>query len=68
MKQFGMLRERIKIVYGKNSNFAKAMGFDDSTLSSKLSSKTEWTRKEIEKSCSLLELPIDEIPNYFFYQ
>lgn len=63
-----MLRERIKLVFGKNSNFAKAMGFDKSTLSSKLSSKTEWTRTEIEKSCYLLELPIDEIPNYFFYQ
>lgn len=60
------LRGRIREKFGTQDAFAKALGMDPSSLSSKLNGKTEWTRTEIEKACVLLEIPLDEAHLYFF--
>ena len=65
---YAKLRGKIKEVFSKNEFFAKAMGFDLSTLSAKLNNKSPWKREEIEKACNLLGIPIEEVYLYFFTQ
>lgn len=67
MKTFGKLRERIRAVFGTQKAFAKAMGVNKATLNAKLNSKAVWTLVEIEKACNLLNIPANEIGEYFFY-
>ena len=63
---YSKLRGKIREVFGSNENFAKAMGMDSSSLSAKLNNKSPWKREEIEKACSLLHIPIEEVHLYFF--
>lgn len=58
----GLIREKFKT----QGAFAKAMGINPTTLSKKLSGQVDWTRKEIEKACNLLEIPANQIFDYFF--
>ena len=67
MKTFGKLREEIRAKFQNTENFAKAMEMDRSTLSGKLNSKTGWKQTEIEKACKLLDIPMEEVVDYFFY-
>ena len=67
MRKFGKLREKIKIVFGTQKSFADAMGLNVSTLNAKLNSKTDWTINEVEKVCTLLNIPTSEAKDYFFY-
>lgn len=67
MRKFGRLREKYSEVFGTQQAFADAMGMDRATLSAKLNNKTEFTRSEMEKSCVLLGLSTENIPEYFFY-
>lgn len=67
MRKFGRLREKIKEVFSTQKAFAVAMGMNVATLNSKLNSKTTWTLQEIEKACTLLNIPKNEIKEYFFY-
>jgi DNA-binding Xre family transcriptional regulator len=66
-KTFGRVREKIKIKYGNLLDFSEEIGINKATLSKKMNGKSEWTRSEIEKICSLLEIPTCEIGEYFFY-
>lgn len=63
---YAKLRGKIKEVYGIQDSFANAIGMDRSTLSLKLNGKSDWTREEIVKSCHVLNIPIVEVPAYFF--
>lgn len=65
--KFGKLRELIGLVFGRNGEFAAAMNMNPATLSRKLSGKAAFTRDEIELACELLNIPKDEIHEYFFY-
>ena len=67
LRKFGRLREKYSEVYGTQQEFATALGMDKATLNSKLNSKTEFTRSEIEKTCVLLGISVENIPEYFFY-
>lgn len=67
MRTYGKLREKIKNVFGTIGKFANAMGKDRSTISNKLNGLAAWGQDEIEKSCKLLDISIDEVTNYFFY-
>lgn len=67
MRKFGKLREKIKLVFGTQKAFAKALGMNVATLNAKLNSKATWTMEEINKVCSLLSIPSTEIVEYFFY-
>ena len=68
MRTYGRLREDIKIKFGTMQNFAKAMKMNYTTLISKLTGKTDWKVGEMEQVCSLLEVPIDKVRDYFFYE
>ena len=63
---YAKLRGKIKEKYGSQDNFATAMKMNRSTLSLKLNGKNDWTRAEIEKCCSLLQIPAIEVYAYFF--
>lgn len=67
MRTYGRLREAIKEKFGKRVDFADALGIDPSSLSKKLNSKVPWTQYEIEDSCRLLEIPLERVADYFFY-
>ena len=67
MKKFGKLRELISVKYGTMDTFAKAFGVGVTTLSKKLTGKAEITRADIYKFCALLDIPTEQIPEYFFY-
>lgn len=63
---FSKLRGRIREIFGTQEAFAVAMDMSPGTLSCKLTGKTEWTKSEIEKACNLLEIPVENIHEYFF--
>ena len=67
MKRFGKLREQISIMYGTMDNFARVFGVNSATLSKKLTGKTDISRLEIVKFCELLDIAVEQIPEYFFY-
>ena len=67
MRRFGRLREKIKVVFGTQKAFADAMGMNVATLNLKLNGKAVWDLDEIEKACGLLDIPIGQIIEYFFY-
>ena len=58
----GLIREK----YGTQVAFAEAMEMHPTTLSFKLSGRSDWTRQEIEKACKLLDIPIEKVSFYFF--
>ena len=57
----GLIREK----FGTQEAFAEAMGKNTTTISYKLTGKTEWTRTEIEKVCDLLGIPLSDAHSYF---
>lgn len=65
---YSKLRGKIKEVFGKNENFANALGMDLSSLSAKLNNKSPWKREEIEKACDILGICIEDVHLYFFNQ
>lgn len=64
---YSKLRGAIREKYGTQAAFAQAMLTSETTLSSKLTGKTEWRRPEIEKACHLLDIPMSDAHLYFFY-
>ncbi len=60
------LRGAIREKFGTQEAFAKAMGKAETTISAKLTGKTEWDRQEIETACRLLDIPLTEAHAYFF--
>lgn len=67
MRKFWKLRERIKAVFGTQKAFADAMGINVATLNAKLNNRATWTSEEIEKACGLLNIPMENVCEYFFY-
>ena len=67
MRTYGKLREKIKAVYGTIGAFSIALGKDRSTVSNKLNGLSPWDQNEIEDTCMLLGISLEEVPEYFFY-
>lgn len=67
MRTFGKLREVIKQKYKTLDAFADALGISRSTMSSKLNGKLGWKSTEIETICKLLDIPMESVGDYFFY-
>lgn len=67
MRTYGKLREKIRNVFGTIGVFADALGVDRSTISKKLNSIVPWDQLEIEETCRLLNIPIENNHEYFFY-
>lgn len=63
---YAKLRGKIKECYKTQASFATALGIDESTLSAKLNNGSDWTRSEIETACTLLQIPITSVHDYFF--
>jgi len=57
---------RIREMFDTQEAFAKAMEMSPATLSAKLRGKSDWTRTEIELAGKKLDIPVAEIPDYFF--
>ena len=67
MRTYGRLREKIKQRYGTIGDFAAAIRKDRSTISKKLNGIVPWDQDEIESCCALLDIPINQVSDYFFY-
>ena len=67
MRTYGKLRERIRQIFGTIGEFAKAWNKDRSTVSNKLNGLVPWTSKDIEETCNLLLISLEQVPEYFFY-
>lgn len=65
-KPYPKLRGRIREIYGRQADLAKAMEMNSTTLSMKLNGLRDWTRLEMERACILLEIPINEVHLYFY--
>lgn len=63
---FGLLRERIKNAFSTQENFADALGIGRTSLNQRLNNVSEFSSKEILKSCELLNISLEDIPIYFF--
>lgn len=66
MYNLNKLKGRIIEKFGTQGNFAKAMKMSERTLSLKLDNQVDWKQSEIVKACELLEIPKEEIADYFF--
>lgn len=65
---FSKLRGRIKEIFGTEYAFADAMGYNRSTISAKLNQQSEWTRADMDKACTLLNIQFSEVGLYFFWR
>lgn len=57
----GKIREK----YRTQGAFARAIGMNPSTLSSKLSGRSQWTFLEVAKVCEALGIHMADAPQYF---
>lgn len=60
------LRGKIRGKFGTQEAFAQALDMDPASLSKKLNNKSDWTRAEIDRACTLLGIPLEEAVLYFF--
>lgn len=63
---YSKLRGRIREVFGTEAAFAKAIEMGRVSLSHRLNNLQEFTSPEICKSCEALQIPHEQIPEYFF--
>ena len=61
-KLYGKIREKEK----SNAVFSSKLGISERTLSLKLNNKVDFRQNEITKACDILEIPVEEISQYFF--
>jgi len=62
------LRGRIVEKYGTLKDFAEKMKWSERTLSLKMNCKVFWKQPEITKAAELLDIPYNEVMDYFFKQ
>lgn len=63
---YSELLGKIRSKYKTQKAFAKAMGLNPCALSKKLNNHVDFTRLEIQRACDLLNIPLTEVPIYFF--
>ncbi|OUQ32056.1 DUF739 family protein [Massilimicrobiota timonensis] len=64
--EYSKLKGRIVEKCGNQQNFAKLMGLSERTVSLKLNNERKFTQPDIDKALTILEIPIEEIKDYFF--
>lgn len=62
---YAKLKGRIIEKMGSQTNFAKALGESDRTLSLKMRNKVVWRQDEIAKAMEILSIPSDGVAKYF---
>lgn len=65
---YSKLRGKIKEIYDTQDRFAKDLNMGRTALSQRLNNHSNFSQKEISGACVLLNLSIEEIPEYFFKQ
>jgi DNA-binding transcriptional regulator YdaS (Cro superfamily) len=63
---YSKLEGKIKEKVGTQYAFADLLGISNTSLVSKLKSRTQFTQEEILKAASILKIPTKEITSYFF--
>lgn len=63
---YSKLLGRIVEKVGTQGAFANAMEISERTLSLKLNNKIAFKQSEISKVCELLDICVQDIPEYFF--
>lgn len=63
---YSKLYARIIEKFGTQYNFSKALNLSERTVSLKLNNHIAWKSSEIEKVINLLDLSVNDIPQYFF--
>lgn len=63
---YNKLRGRIIEKYGTQEKFAEALDITKQWLSAKMTGKRPFNQIEIKQYCSLLDIPDNEISDYFF--
>ena len=52
---------------GNQSAFAQKMKLSETTIYYKLNGKIEFRQSEILNACNILDIPVEEMKDYFFY-
>ena len=65
---YDKLRGRIREILKSESKYAEAMGLSNASISAKLNCDVYFSITEIDKTISLLNIPTNEIYDYFFYK
>ena len=63
---YNKLRGRIREKCLTQEELAKEIGISYVSLSQRLNNKLEFSGQEIYRTCGALEIPLEEIPVYFF--
>ena len=63
---YNKLRGRIVEMYGTQERFAEALGMTKQGLSLKMTGKTEFSQRDMNRWCELLNIPKEQIVDYFF--
>lgn len=66
MWDYSRLKGRTKETGLRQEDVGAAIGLTPTTYSLKLNGKAEFKQREIEGICRLLDIPFEDIPNYFF--
>lgn len=60
------LRGKIVEIYGSQTAFVEAFGVSENTFSLKMNNKVRFSANDIIKICRMLDIPKNEIGEYFF--
>ena len=63
---YSKLKGKITEVLETQSNYAKAIGLSETSVTNKLNNDVYFTQKEIEKSVEILNIAAEDISTYFF--
>ena len=63
--EYAKLRGRIREKFKTQAEFARAIGYNPSTVSKKLCGEVDWTRSDIVESCKVLDIPCNEAMKFF---
>lgn len=66
MTRYSKLRGKIVEKFGSQRAFSDVLGQSEQTITKKMNSPEGFTQADIVKWCNLLEVSLDEIPDYFF--
>lgn len=64
--RYDKLLGRIVEKCGTQAVFAQKMGLSERTVSLKLNGKRSWSQTDISRACSVLEINLSDIQEYFF--
>lgn len=63
---YSRLRGRIVEKLQTQKAFGKAIGLSEHSVSVKMNNKKPWRQNEIIRACEVLDIPWNEMPQYFF--